>query len=104
MSDNRKKKFNFDFGNIDPMVIVLVIMLIGVLLTYVVPAGTYDVTVDESGITRIDVDSYARMEQTPVNPIDLPAIITSAFSNSISMIVLIGAGAGAFEVITPIEF
>ena len=99
MSDNRKKKFNFDFGNIDPMVIVLVIMLIGVLLTYVVPAGTYDVTVDESGITRIDVDSYARMEQTPVNPIDLPAIITSAFSNSISMIVLIGAGAGAFEVL-----
>ena len=100
MSDNGKKKgFRLDLGNINPLVMVLAIMLVAVLLTYVVPAGTYDVTKDENGITRIDVDSYTRIEQTPFNVLNLPATIASAFSKSISIIVLIGVGGGAFEVL-----
>lgn len=100
MTENSKKKgLRFDFGNINSLVIVLAIMMIGVLLTYVVPAGTYDVTKDANGVTRIDVDSYTRIEQTPFNVLDLPATIASAFSKSISIIVLIGVGGGAFEVL-----
>jgi uncharacterized ion transporter superfamily protein YfcC len=85
-------------GNVHPLVMVTFITLFAVLLTHLIPAGTFqNVTVD--GRTTIDVSSYTRIAQTPFNLIHLPTTIMKSFASVLPIIVLICAGGGAFEVL-----
>ena len=53
------------------LVIILAVMLIVSVLTYIIPAGQYERTTNESGQTVVDPDSFHYVEQTPVNPITI---------------------------------
>lgn len=49
-------------------VLVLIMIVCATLLTYVLPAGSYNRYVDEStGTTLVESGSYQRIEQTPVS-------------------------------------
>lgn len=84
---------------LDPLVTVFIIIIIAVLLTYIMPAGKFADAVDEAGNTIIDMDTFEFIDRAPVSFLSIPQLIAKAFSNAIGMIVLIGAGAGAIEVI-----
>ena len=83
----------------DPLVVVFLITIFAVILTYIIPAGGFAESTDEAGNTIIDLATFAFMEKTPVSFLKVPSLMMQAFEKSISIIVLIAAGSGAFEVI-----
>jgi len=86
-------------GAVNPLVMVVFIILLAVALTYIIPAGTYETVTDAAGNKTINVENYFRVEQTPVGIASIPTVILKAFEKSISIIVIIAVGGGAFEVI-----
>ena len=54
------------------LIILGIIIIIATVMTWIVPAGSYDRYLDEaSGKELIDPTSFHRVEQTPVNPFDM---------------------------------
>ena len=49
-------------------IIIVLIVLCG-CLTYIIPSGIYD-RIESGGITKIDVDSFHFIDQTPVSPFE----------------------------------
>ncbi len=85
--------------SVDPLVTVLLIIFLAVILTYIIPAGQFATETDEAGNAVINMETFEFVKKSPVSFIQVPVKITKGFSSSIGIIVLIAAGAGAFEVI-----
>ena len=52
-------------------IILLVIMLFVVLLSYLIPSGSYERITDSAGITVIDPDTFSYVEnETPITFMD----------------------------------
>lgn len=65
-----KQKKNKEVPHI--LIILGIIIIVATIMTWVVPAGSYDRYLDEaSGKELIDPKSFHRVEQTPVNPFDM---------------------------------
>lgn len=65
--DNIRKRFQFKMPH--TYIIIGIILVLLTLLTYIVPAGTYDRVEDpDTGRTYVVQDSYREIEQTPVSP------------------------------------
>lgn len=84
---------------INPLVTILIIIIFAVILTYVMPARQFENNKDETGNAVIDIEIFQYIERSPVSFLSIPSQITGAFAKSISIIALIAAGSGAFEVI-----
>ena len=62
-----KKKFS---GNLNPFLVLMVMVVICTIVSYFVVPGAYDrETVD--GVTRVVADSYHAVERTPVGLFDI---------------------------------
>ncbi len=73
---NNKKKFNMPHV----FIILLIIMGIVLVLSYIIPAGTYDRYIDENGIEVIDPDSFKYIEQEdPIGFLDFFNSIYNGF-------------------------
>ncbi len=94
MGKNAKTK-----QGMDPLVTVLIIIIFAVILTFIIPAGEFAETADESGNKVIDIATFRTIPRTPISFLKIPLMVTKAFEKSIGIIVLIAAGSGAFEVI-----
>ena len=79
-----------------PHVLVLVVVMIALaaLLTWVLPAGSYNRYVDENGVTLVEDGSYQQMEQTPVGPFEMLQAIPNG---------LVEAASGYFSLSSAVE-
>lgn len=85
----KKKKLSMPSTPVLLFLIIVVVML----MTYIVPAGTYERVLDEvSGRTVVDPDSFQYVEQTPVNPWNMFVSIAAAFDAVSNIIFLIAFG------------
>ncbi len=74
-------------------VLLFIIIVAVTICTYIIPAGTYERYVDEAtGYTVVDPLSYARVEQSPVNPFQMIVSIPEGFVAVGNIIFLIGFG------------
>lgn len=80
-----KKKFSFPSSRL--LLFILIVIL--TVATYIVPAGQYQYTVDESGTTVIDAESFTYVEQSPVSPFRMFVAIKQGFVDGAQVIFLI---------------
>lgn len=81
-------------------VLIFGIIVLVAILTYIVPAGEFDMVEDpESGTEVIDADSYERVEQTPVPFTDIFTSIPKGMGEAGWIIFLIFIIGGSFGVI-----
>lgn len=82
-------------------VLLFSIMIVMMILTYIVPAGSYDRYVDEAtGRTLVDPSSFHRVEQTPVTPFGLFKAVPQGMNAAANITFFIFVVAGAFQIIT----
>ena len=83
------------------LVIIFVIILAAVLLTWIIPAGSYDRVEDAvTGKMLIDPSSFYYVDRTPVNPLSIMDHVVTGFINSIDLILVILFAGGAFHLVT----
>ncbi len=83
------------------LVILAIIILVFTALTWVIPAGKYERHKDDvTGKNLIDPESFHYVENTPVNPLELPMLSVKGFVKVADLICVILFSGGAFYVIT----
>lgn len=83
------------------LVIIFTIILVAVLLTWIIPAGSYDRVEDAvTGKQLIDPASFHYVESSPVNPLTIMDHVVTGFINSIDLILVILFAGGAFHLVT----
>ena len=79
---NKEKQKNKGFRMPHVFIILLVIMLFVVLLSYLIPSGSYERITDSAGITVIDPDTFSYVEnETPIAFMDYFEAIYTGFVN-----------------------
>ena len=81
-------------------VIIGIIILFAVLLTWIIPAGSYTRFENEAGIKVIDPNDFNYIDKTPVNPLEIPLYIVKAFIKRIDLMLVIMFAGGAFHILT----
>ena len=71
-----------------------------VLLTWIIPAGSYTRFENEAGIKVIDPNDFNYIDKTPVNPLEIPLYIVKAFIKRIDLMLVIMFAGGAFHILT----
>lgn len=94
--DNGKKK---DKKLPDAYVILFGILIVAALLTYIIPAGSFERQETESGASIIVPNSYQTIEQQPVNVVEVFKAIQDGMIGGASLIFLVLIIGGAFAVI-----
>jgi len=69
-------------------IILLALILLCGLLTYVIPAGQYDMT-EVNGRSVVDSSTYHTIEQTPVTPMSILTSISRGLQESAQIIFFI---------------
>ena len=90
-----KKKWEFP----DTYVIVFGVLLLAVLATYIMPAGTFD-REEIDGVTTIVPDTYEGVTQAPAGLMDIFLAIQTGMIESADIIFLVLFAGGMFEVIS----
>lgn len=80
-----KKRFSFPSSRL----LLFILIVVVTLATYIIPAGQYQYTVDESGTTVIDAGSFSFVEQSPVSPFRMFVAIKQGFVDGAQVIFLI---------------
>lgn len=91
-----EKRKNRKFKMPDAFVIMFWILLLAAILTYLLPAGTYQYV---DGTSMIDPDSFQFIENTPVSLWQVIASISTGLENSASIIFMIMLMGGYFNVL-----
>lgn len=83
------------------LVIIFSIVLVAVLLTWIIPAGSYDRIEDVvTGKKLIDPTSFHFVDSTPVNPLSIMDHVVTGFIDSVDLILVILFAGGAFHLVT----
>ena len=80
-----KKRFSFPSSRL----LLFILIVVVTVATYIIPAGQYQYTVDESGTTVIDAGSFSFAEQSPVSPFRMFVAIKQGFVDGAQVIFLI---------------
>ena len=92
-----KKKFKVPHT----YVVLFTVIIIMSILTYIVPAGTYDRVQDPSTKrTVVDPESFHNVEQNPTKPFDLVQSIPKGMVDAAGIVFFIFIVGGAFQIIT----
>ena len=94
--ETKKKQFKMPHT----FVIIGIIILLAVLLTWIIPAGSYTRFENEAGIKVIDPNDFNYIDKTPVNPLEIPLYIVKAFIKRIDLMLVIMFAGGAFNILT----
>ena len=92
----KKRKFTMPHS----LVIITMIMAAAVILTWVIPAGSFDRFKNDAGVTVIDPDSFHYIEADHASLFGLPRFMVEGYTGSIDLILMILFSGSAFEVIT----
>ena len=94
--EEKEKRFKLPH----PYVLIFLLIVLCTILTYVVPAGTYDRYVDEAtGQTLIDPDTFHYVDQTPVSPFGMVQAIPTGMTEVGWIIFLVFIIGGSFGII-----
>lgn len=99
MSQHEKVKQKKKFQLPDAYVILFIILLLAAVLTYVIPAGSYEREPTDEGTDVIISDSYSQIDQQPVSLIDLFSSIQEGLIGGAGLIFLVLTIGGTFAVI-----
>ena len=89
-----KKKFS---GNLNPFLVLMVMVVICTIVSYFVVPGAYDrETVD--GVTRVVADSYHSVERTPVGLFDMMLTIPNGLAATAAMMFAVMIIGGVVEI------
>lgn len=80
-------------------VLLMGMIFVSILLTYIIPAGQYEMVVLESGRTVVDASSFAYIEQTPVSLTGLFTAIPKGLEEAAGIVFFIFVVGGAFNVL-----
>ena len=96
MNEKKKKKFSV------PHVYILLfaIILICSILTYIIPAGSYDMMTLESGREVVDSETYHHVEQTPVTLMQFLSAVPRGMQEVAQIIFFIFIVGGTMAVVT----
>lgn len=81
------------------MAILFCCVLFVTILTYLVPAGSYDRVVSDSGTTVVDPSTFTYVESSPISPIAFLSAITKGFSGAASIIAMTLFSGGAIMIL-----
>ena len=89
-----KKKFS---GNLNPFLVLMVMVLICTVVSYFVVPGAYDrETVD--GVTRVVADSYHSVERTPVSLFQMALTVPQGLAATAAMMFAVMIIGGVVEI------
>lgn len=91
-----KKRFKVPHS----LVIILFIVILGTVLTWIVPAGKYGRVKNSLGLNVIVPDKFEYVASKPVNPLHIPKFIIDGFIGTADLFFLILFSGAAFDVIT----
>lgn len=94
-----KKQTKKKFKQPDAYVILFSVLLIAALLTYIIPAGSFERELTESGQSIVVPGSYERIEQQPAQFFDIFVSIQEGLIGASGMIFLVLIIGGTFTVI-----
>ncbi|WP_371069177.1 YfcC family protein [Sediminibacillus sp. JSM 1682029] len=92
--NNERKRWEMP----DTYVILFLVLLAGVLATYLVPSGTFERETVE-GVTRVIPDTYTQTDSSWLSPMDIFTAIQMGMVQSADIIFMVLFTGGAFEII-----
>lgn len=98
MSEKTKAKEPFKMPH--TFVILLVIIAAAVVLTWIIPSGTYARIENASGTKVVDATAFEYSENICVNPVKVPLLIVEAFVKNADLIMLVLLSGGAIYMMT----
>lgn len=94
-----KKKRKFKLPNTYALIFIFII--VATILTYIIPAGQYDIIKDEaSGRNIVDVESFKFVEQSPLSFKEFLDSIPTGLTKSASLIFMVFLVGGFFKIVT----
>lgn len=96
--ENKAKKKQFKMPH--TFVIVGIIILVAVLMTWIVPAGSFVRVENAQGIKVVDPQQFSYVEKSPINPLLIPLYIVKAFTKNADLLWVILFSGGAFHLLT----
>ena len=96
MKEKEKKVFKMPHS----FVIVFIMIIAAVVLTWLVPAGSYVRYENAQGIKIVDPTQFSYIEQTPFNPLLIPLYIVNSFVKGADLMMVILFSGGAFHILT----
>lgn len=99
----RKKKNEETLNNkqpMNPILIIGIVLVVVAVLTYIIPAGTFNRIPDETtGYDTLDVDSFQFAEGQPVGFLDFFKSITVGMQSAAAVIFLLLVIGGVFQIV-----
>ena len=83
----------------DTMVIIFIIMIFVALLTYIIPAGTYDTVIDAAGEEVVDPNSFHYIARSPVSILNFFKAPLNGLKKQSSMILSVIVICSCFRVV-----
>ena len=85
---------------VNPILIIACVVLLAAVLTYVVPAGSFDRVMDETtGYENFELDSFHFVEQNPLKPFALFTSLTTGMQSASQIIFFLLIIGGTFQVV-----
>ena len=98
MSEATKTKKGFKMPH--TFVILFIIIAAAVVLTWIVPSGSYARIENTAGTKVVDATAFEYVENVRVNPVKVPMLIINAFVANADLIMLILLSGGAIYMMT----
>lgn len=95
-----KTKTKKQFKMPHTFVIVGTIIVAAVIMTWIIPAGSYARVENAQGIKIVDPSQFLYVDQSPVNPLLIPKFIVDAFTKNADLLWVILFSGGAFHMLT----
>ena len=89
-----KKKFS---GNLNPFLVLMVMVLICTVVSYFVVPGAYD-RETVNGVTRVVADSYHSVERTPVSLFQMALTVPQGLAATAAMMFAVMIIGGVVEI------
>ncbi len=96
--NNQTKKIKFQIPH--AYVIIFLLLIFVSLMTYVIPAGSYERYEDPAtGTELVEPGTYQQTEASPVSPLEIPTMVVDSMTNNAELIFSIIIISGALEII-----
>jgi len=83
----------------NPILIIAIILVVVAVLTYIIPAGSFDRVTLDTGYDALDVDSFHYVEQNPVDPLTFFSSLTVGMQSAAPIIFFLFVLGGLFQVV-----
>jgi uncharacterized ion transporter superfamily protein YfcC len=81
-------------------IIIFIMILVAVLLTWLIPAGSYQFVKNAAGRKVVDPATFTYVKSAAVNPLLIPLYIMKAFSKRVSLLMVIFMAGSVFHIVT----